>query len=133
MTAPNLADLRAHSEQPNDLPAIVTEFLQQCGPCDAGLPMGCACSKRDYRPTMSRLVDEVEALRKVRDDVLALADDLTREVEELRVDLPSAGASRVAHLYRTTGLSDAGDRLRAAITNHVAPDAPASEATETKG
>ena len=47
----------------NNLEAIVGEWLQQCGPCDGGLPMGCACSDKDFRPAMSSLVDEVEHLR----------------------------------------------------------------------
>ena len=47
----------------NDLEAIIGEWLQQCGPCDAGLSMGCSCSNKDPRPVISGLVDEVEQLR----------------------------------------------------------------------
>ena len=47
-----------------DLDAVVGEFLQQCGPCDGGLSMGCTCSPRDFRGTMSALVDEVKRLRE---------------------------------------------------------------------
>lgn len=49
----------------NDLDQIEAEFLKQCGSCDAGLPTACVCSDRDYRPTMSRLADEVVTLRRV--------------------------------------------------------------------
>ena len=49
----------------NDLDEIEAEFLKQCGPCDAGLRGACVCSGRDFRPTMSRLVDEVATLRRV--------------------------------------------------------------------
>ncbi|MEU7170209.1 hypothetical protein ABZ949_01805 [Micromonospora tulbaghiae] len=38
-------------------------FIQQCGSCDAGLPMSCTCPIGDYRPVMARLVAEVERLR----------------------------------------------------------------------
>ncbi len=47
-----------------DLDAVKAEFLALCGSCDAGLPMACACSPRDFRGTMSDLVAEVEALRE---------------------------------------------------------------------
>jgi hypothetical protein len=49
------------------LDQIEAEFLVMCGACDAGLPMGCACSTRDPRNTMS---DLVAALR----EVLALSE-----------------------------------------------------------
>lgn len=38
-------------------------FLNQCGSCDAGLPMDCTCPQGDYRPVMLDLVREVERLR----------------------------------------------------------------------
>lgn len=38
-------------------------FLNQCGSCDAGLPMSCTCPSGDYRPVMLDLVREVERLR----------------------------------------------------------------------
>ena len=46
-----------------DLDAITEKWLQQCGPCDAGLAMGCSHPDEDYRPVMSALVTEVERLR----------------------------------------------------------------------
>lgn len=52
------------SENEIDVEAIAEKWLQQCGSCDAGLPMGCACPTEDYRPAMSALLDEVEALRE---------------------------------------------------------------------
>lgn len=79
--------------------------------------------------------------------LVALADDLTAEVEELRAEIPPVGPSRVAHIYRTAGLSDARDRLRAAIAEasallgevreewgHAHADEPATvtEATEER-
>lgn len=58
----------------------------------------------------------VPALLDALARVEALADDLSDKIEELRADVPpSAGASRVAHIYRAAGLSDARDRLRSAI------------------
>ena len=56
-----------------------------------------------------------EGMAAVAGPVLALIDDLTDEIEELRADLPPQGPSRVAHAYRTAGLSEARDRLREAI------------------
>lgn len=47
-----------------NLEEVKKEFLQQCGACDAGLPMACAHSDRDYRPTMLALVDELELARE---------------------------------------------------------------------
>ena len=39
------------------------KFLQQCGSCDAGLPMACTCPDEDFRPVMLDLVQEIERLR----------------------------------------------------------------------
>lgn len=47
-----------------DTVAIAEKWLQQCGPCDGGLPMGCSHPSEDYRPTIAALVDEVEYLRE---------------------------------------------------------------------
>ena len=52
-----------------DLDAIAATWLQQCGSCDAGLPMSCSCNAGDPRPVMAALVDEV---RRLRLDVLSL-------------------------------------------------------------
>lgn len=57
---------------------------------------------RDYR-----IVALIERLQAVAELVV----DLTEEVNELRADVPPVGPSRVAHMYRTAGLSDARDRL----------------------
>lgn len=65
---------------------------------------------RDYR--IVALVERLEA-------VAELVVDLTEEVAELREDIPPAGPSRVAHLYRTAGLSDARDRLAALIAKEM--------------
>jgi hypothetical protein len=47
-----------------DLIERARPFLQQCGSCDAGLPMACTCPSGDYRPVMADLVAEVERLRQ---------------------------------------------------------------------
>jgi hypothetical protein len=54
--------------------------------------------------------------------VSALADDLTREIGELRTDVPPVGPSRVAHVYRTAGLGEARDRLLAALAPVTSPE-----------
>ncbi len=35
-------------------------WMQQCGSCDAGLPMGCTCPQGDPRVVISRLVAVIE-------------------------------------------------------------------------
>ena len=60
----------------------------------------------------------------LRAAIEALADDLSEEIEELRDDLPPVGTSRVAQVYRTAGLSDVRDRLRAILAT-PAPDTDA--------
>ncbi len=51
------------------------EWLQQCGPCDFGLPFSCVCPEGDARSvilSLARRVDELEArlstLTPSRDD-----------------------------------------------------------------
>jgi len=49
---------------PADLEAIKAEWLNQCGPCDYGMPeYGCTHPSGDYRPVMLSLVEEIERLR----------------------------------------------------------------------
>jgi hypothetical protein len=45
-----------------DLDAIADKWLQQCGPCDAGLPMGCSHPDEDYRPVLMDLVNTLAAV-----------------------------------------------------------------------
>lgn len=47
----------------NDIDAIRREWLRQCGPCDAGLLIGCTCPPGDVRSVLSALCDEIEQLR----------------------------------------------------------------------
>jgi hypothetical protein len=67
-------------------------FLNQCGSCDAGLPMNCTCPEGDYRPVMLDLVREVERLRAGTQD----------EIRGARAGV--AGA--VANLLRATDRTD---------------------------
>ncbi|MFE9955853.1 hypothetical protein [Micromonospora sp. NPDC005299] len=46
-----------------DVVADALAFIQQCGLCDAGLPVKCTCPTGNYRLVMARLVAEVERLR----------------------------------------------------------------------
>lgn len=47
-----------------DLEAIKRTWLNQCGPCDYGMPeCGCTHPQEDYRPVILSLVREVERLR----------------------------------------------------------------------
>jgi hypothetical protein len=54
---------------PLDLDAISAEFLNQCGSCDAGISVNCACADRDYRPTMLALVREAKHYRDTLEDL----------------------------------------------------------------
>lgn len=47
-----------------DTEAIAEKWLQQCGPCDGGLPMGCTHPAEDYRPVMAALLEELERTRR---------------------------------------------------------------------
>jgi hypothetical protein len=58
---------------PIDLASIKSEFLELCGPCDAGIPGRCTCPG-DYRPTMLALVTEVERLRAEVAELEKMAD-----------------------------------------------------------
>lgn len=49
-----------------DLTAVAEKWLQPCGACDGGLPMGCSHPDEDYRPVLLALVEEVERLRHYR-------------------------------------------------------------------
>lgn len=47
-----------------DLEEIKTKWLNQCGPCDFGMPeYGCTHPDEDYRPVIMSLVLEIERLR----------------------------------------------------------------------
>lgn len=53
-----------------NLEAITAEWLNQCGPCDYGMPeYGCTHPGGDYRPVMLELVREVERLSEAMSSV----------------------------------------------------------------
>jgi hypothetical protein len=47
-----------------DTEAVAEKWLQQCGPCDIGMPSGCTHPDEDYRPVMAALVEELERTRR---------------------------------------------------------------------
>ena len=51
--------------EPLDLQAISDKWLDECGPCDLGLPYGCTHPQEDYRPVIATLLNEVGRLRSV--------------------------------------------------------------------
>lgn len=66
---------------PLDLDAIRRDFLKQCGPHDYGvMETGCNCPEGEPRWAISRLADEVEALRDQRErrrvELVAAHNDL---------------------------------------------------------
>ena len=47
-----------------DIDSIAEKWLNQCGPCDFGMPeYGCTHPREDYRPVLMSLVEEVKRLR----------------------------------------------------------------------
>lgn len=62
-----------------DVAAVEATWLQQCGPCDGGLPMACVCSDADPRPVIASL--------------LAALDEARAEVERLREQVSTARQS----------------------------------------
>ncbi len=56
-----------------DLEAIKRTWLNQCGPCDYGMPeYGCTHPQEDYRPVIMSLVVEIERLRDLVPDMPAV-------------------------------------------------------------
>lgn len=72
--------------------------------------MPCPSCERDVHAARAEAAEGAVAA------VRTLADDLSAEIDALRDDLPPKGPGRVAHMYRTAGLSEARDRLRTALT-----------------
>lgn len=60
---------------PLNLDEIRSEWLNQCGPCDFGMPeYPCACAQGDPRLVILKLVNEVERLRIRLGDIDPYAD-----------------------------------------------------------
>lgn len=54
-------------------------WMQQCGRCDADMPMACTCPPSDPRSLISRMVAEITQLREYRNRLLR--DRLTLQSE----------------------------------------------------
>jgi hypothetical protein len=83
-------------------------------------------SRASYDMVLSSAVRRLERAKAAEarldalvDDLRGLADDLAVEIAENRGDLPPVGPGRIAHIYRTAGLSDAHDRLRSRLDKHA--------------
>lgn len=48
----------------HDVLEAAKPWMQQCGRCDADLPMACTCPPADPRPIVSALIAEIEQLRR---------------------------------------------------------------------
>jgi hypothetical protein len=97
-----------------DLDAIEDKWLQQCGSCDAGLPLSCSHPSEDYRPVMLRLVSEIRRLRLAGllpgpDDIVVSRED-THQLKERIRELEAELARNEAALME---LSEASAALRA--------------------
>jgi hypothetical protein len=78
-------------QPPPDVIAAAEPFLAQCGSCDYGLEMGCACPKGDPRVVMSRLVTELTEARTKVDALVAERDRLRTALANARNLLIAAG------------------------------------------
>lgn len=58
-----------------ELAGVEEKWLQQCGPCDGGLPMSCTHPTEDYRPVISELVAAVRERDNTIARVRAVLDD----------------------------------------------------------
>jgi hypothetical protein len=54
-------------------------WMQQCGRCDADMPMGCSCPPGDPRVLISRMAQEIEQTRAHLADAHRLIRDLADE------------------------------------------------------
>ena len=62
---------------PEALAAEVEPWLQQCGSCDAALPMNCTCPPGDYRNVLLKVWQAYQASRLlVAEEIAAYAEDL---------------------------------------------------------
>lgn len=61
-----------------ELAGIEEKWLQQCGPCDGGLPMSCTHPTEDYRPVISDLLAAV----RERDNTIARVRDIVESVHQ---------------------------------------------------
>lgn len=57
------------SEFSERLKDIEAKWLNQCGACDAMLPMSCTCPEGDYRPDMFWLTTELRKAHELLDDI----------------------------------------------------------------
>jgi hypothetical protein len=73
---------RIREFEADDLDAIEDKWLQQCGSCDAGLPLSCSHPSEDYRPVMLTLVTEIRRLRRAA-GLLPGPDDIVVSREAL--------------------------------------------------
>lgn len=64
---------------PGQFAAIEEKWLQQCGPCDGGLPMSCTHPADDYRPVISALLAAV----RERDNTIARVREVLDDYDGL--------------------------------------------------
>lgn len=96
-----------------DVAAIEATWLQQCGPCDGGLPMGCVCSDADPRPVIASLL---AALDEARAEVVAQA---TR-IEDWRESARRLAARATAAESARDAAEGAIERVRECIHETIA-------------
>ena len=65
-----------------EIQALRVKWLQYCGNCDSGLPVGCACPAEDPRHVVKLLLDEIDDLQQVARQSYG---DLQREYMALEV------------------------------------------------
>lgn len=95
-------------------------FLVQCGACDAGLPMGCACHDADPRPVIAELLDTLASrtpdarLAATKAEALEeAADELVHNGPGVNAELRHDGTPDTGMAGYVEGLRDAWSLLRA--------------------
>lgn len=78
-----------------DLDNIRRLWLNQCGYCDAGLPMNCTCPRDDHRHVIAEMVIHLEAIYD--NHTLLLTSTMGEAVDEL--ELLSETRSKLREVY----------------------------------
>lgn len=79
-----------------DLDEIRQKWLNQCGSCDAGLPMNCTCTTDDPRHVILALVNHLEDLYGNHD--MLLCSTMGGAVDELELLTEARGKLREVYL-----------------------------------
>lgn len=101
--------------------AIREQWLRQCGPCDAGIPLKCVCPDRDPRSDLAALLAELDRVRAERDaNRLQLGKSIHRHADQL---LRRAETERDALAGEVAALREQLDKANAFTLQRMSDDA----------